>query len=186
MKRSGATILVLSVLALLASGPRAFAHALGAECKIRGDRVVVEAYFSDNTSAQDARITVVDDANREVANGKTDAAGRWSFPVPVAGRYEVVVEAGMGHRTTVSFTVDAAATNVSSTTADVPAIVTEAPTRAEFTRLPWERILGGLIAIAWAGAGLRWWLRRKGRSSIPTSGQEFSPRAAERAKNRPI
>ena len=48
------------LVALIAAAP-AHAHALGATAKRVGDRVEVEAYFSDDTPARDAAVMVRED-----------------------------------------------------------------------------------------------------------------------------
>jgi carboxypeptidase family protein len=178
------TIRYAAVAVSLFAGTRsARAHALGAECKVRGNQVVVEAYFSDNTAAQDARVSVRDAANREIASGKTDSDGRWSFPVPPTGRYEVVVDAGLGHRKAVSLTIDSPskATPASSNQSQAP--VSDGPTRTEFTRWPLERIACGLVLIASASIVLRWWLRRNAGSKAQNLDRKSSPITMESQKN---
>ncbi len=157
MRRHQTIAIAFAGFVLLASGSTASAHALGVECKTQGGRVVVEAFFSDNTSAQDALVTIYDNEKRAIARGTTDADGRWSFPVPPAGRYDVVVEAGMGHRADASFIVNPD----SRSTPESTRVASQGPTRSEFTRLPWERVLCGLIVIALGAIMLRWGLRRK-------------------------
>ncbi len=157
MKRHQSIAISFAGFVLLASGSTASAHALGAECTIQGERVVVEAFFSDNTSAQDAVVTIYNNGKRAIARGTTDADGRWSFPVPPAGRYDVVVEAGMGHRAEVSFIVNPDSRSAPESTR----VASQGPTRSEFTRLPWERVLCGLSVIALGAIVLRWRLRKK-------------------------
>src|SRR5262249_14147848 len=92
--------------ALLIARP-ASAHALGAECSIRQSQVEVEAYSSDDTPARAAWVRVLDNRQNQVAEGRTDDRGRWSFPVPLAGNYQVIVDAGTGHRTQIQIRVPA-------------------------------------------------------------------------------
>src|SRR5262245_21669573 len=110
------------------------AHALGARWRIDRDRVVVEAYFSTKEPAQDAAVKVRE-GEKVIAEGRTDSQGRWSFPVPLAGRYEIVVDAGLGHLTEIELDL----------TPDRPADT--GPSREEFTRTPWLRIGLGLLVI---------------------------------------
>src|SRR5579871_4585392 len=151
MRRSIFSSFAAALLATLAIESNATAHALGAECKIRGERVVVEAYFSDNTAAQEALVSVHDEVNRSIAEGKTDSNGRWSFPIPAAGRYEVIVEAGLGHRAAVPLTIEA---RRPSGTVQATTTVSEGPTRSDFTRFPWERLAGGILLIVIAAIAL--------------------------------
>jgi hypothetical protein len=146
------------------------AHALGAECKIRGDKVEVEAYYDDDTPARDARVTVLDKQESVVAEGRTDDQGRWSFPTPKPGRYQVIVDAGGGHLTKLRMTVPdqghSVGAAVSSSAEGCPCCegspnlsgdeadtISDGPTREEFTRFPWSKaaiglgILGGLALV---------------------------------------
>jgi len=100
--------MVSLLIALLLPGV-ALAHAVGVEAKLKDGKVNVEAFFDDDTPAQEAKIIVTDADGKTVAEGKTDKTGRWSFPAPAAGKYKVVVEAGPGHRATTTLTVPAPA-----------------------------------------------------------------------------
>jgi hypothetical protein len=141
MTRVYAPLLGAALLTLAGAAP-ASAHALGAEARLKGEYVEVEAYFSDDTPARAARVSVFDEAERTVAEGRTDDAGRWQFLRPAGGTYRVTVDAGAGHRARVTLTipVEAAAGEA----------VSEGPSRAEFTRTPWNRVAVGLGAIALA------------------------------------
>jgi nickel transport protein len=154
------------VFAAVPAGAHELPHALGAEAKLKGDRVEVEAYFSDNTPARDARVAVHDAAEKAVADGRTDDQGRWHFARPAAGKYHVVVDAGDGHRARIAVTIPAdqagtaTATTASPSDADCDCctdgvIVSTGPSRAEFTRWPWERVALGLSLIALAAFGWR-------------------------------
>jgi nickel transport protein len=154
------------VLAAAPVGARELPHALGAEAKLRGDRVEVEAYYSDNTPARDARVTVQDAAEKAVADGRTDDQGRWQFARPAAGKYHVVVDAGDGHRARIALTIPAGETGATTTATADPSnpdcdcctdgvIVSTGPSRAEFTRFPWERVALGLSLIALAAVTWR-------------------------------
>jgi hypothetical protein len=156
------------VVVLLAANPAA-AHALGAECRLRGNKVEVEAYFDDDTPAQNAKVTVTDSHKQIIAEGRTDEAGRWSFSAPTPGDYLVLVEAGGGHSKRVKMTVPSA-----STQADLPGYgalpegtpISEGPTRQEFTSVPLGRVALGLGLIAAGGFGVWFVLRRR-----PTTGR---------------
>jgi hypothetical protein len=139
-----AAIFVLATLTAIAP---VSAHALGAECKIRKERVELEAYFSDDTPAQGAKVTVEDSAKIVVIEGKTDTYGKWSFPIPKPGNYNVIVDAGDGHHVERPLTVPV-------TPADTPA-QSDGPSRSEFTRIPWLRVGIGLTCIALVSIGAR-------------------------------
>ncbi|OWK43199.1 hypothetical protein [Fimbriiglobus ruber] len=137
---------VLSAGLLLLVPAVASAHAVGIEAKLKGERVVVEAYYDDDSPAADAKIAVTGENGQLVAEGKTDAKGVWSFPTPVGGKYQVAVNAGDGHSAKTSITIPpqaspnpATTTEPSTTTIPNPAgddtakIVSDGPTRAETT-----------------------------------------------------
>jgi hypothetical protein len=131
---------------LLVCPARAHAHALGTDCRLAGERVEVEAYYEDDTPARQARVRVVDAHQALVAEGRTDEAGKWAFPRPAPGRYEVVVDAGASHRHTTPITVPASSVSAAPR-------VSAGRGRAELTRTPWPRLLIGVLAIA-AASGL--------------------------------
>ena len=146
MRRSIPLVLLLG----LTLAPRASAHALGAECKLVGDRVALEAYYDDDSPADGARVRVEDGGKQVVTEGRTDARGGWSMPRPGPGRYTVVVDAGVGHRTQLAFTIPAPQ---STSTPDAvappePAVtISEDRTRQEFTAFPWLKLAIGLAVL---------------------------------------
>jgi hypothetical protein len=137
--------------------------------------VEVEAFFDDNTPAAGAAIAVVDPARKmTIVEGKTDKEGRWSMPVPQPGRYRVVVNAGAGHLADRAMTIPTSGEGaaVDSPAPECPAcccepteaVVSEGPTRSEFTRFPW---LKAGIGVGFLGTiGLGFWLAR-GRGKMP-------------------
>src|SRR5207237_711681 len=138
------------------AGPAA-AHAIDAEAKLKDGTVTVEAFYDDNTPAENATVTITDPGGKVVAEGKTDARGVWAFPAPPPGKYNMVVDAGAGHRKTKELTIPAgkppATTPAQSTPAAAPPAdrpgeeltVSDGPTRSEFT---------GPMRLVWAAAGL--------------------------------
>ena len=142
-------LLVVAILLLSSLAAQAHASGAGASCAVSAFEV--EAYFSDNTAAQGAKVVVYDGTKAVVVEGKTDAEGRWNFARPTAGVYEVVVDAGAGHRATVSLTVPESPATAGATSG---------PNRAEFTRTPWGPIVAGLAFIGFPAAVLYFWLRK--------------------------
>jgi len=130
------------VLVLIAVPTDAFAHALGVACTLRGDKVEVEVFYDDDTPAQKAKVQVLNANAEVVADGVTDEQGRWTFATPAAGKYEVRADAGAGHRAKKSMTVPGVPP--SSVPKSDPAIISEGPTRAEFTGFPWLQVLIGV------------------------------------------
>jgi hypothetical protein len=135
--------MALAVACLLMTPMAASAHKLDAECRLKDGKVHVEAYFEDNTPAQQALVRVLDAQKQEVIRQKTDAEGRCSFDAPAPGTYRVVVDAGEGHRAEQKMIIPGAAAR------QQPAgtRVSEGPPREEFTRFPWLKVGLGLGTI---------------------------------------
>ena len=96
-----------------------------------------------------------------MAEGQTDGEGRWSFPLPPAGRYRVMVDAGAGHRKWLELTVPAA----DARPRREPAGPSAAAERAEFTGVHWPRLGLGVMMIA--AAALAAWGLLRGRQPRP-------------------
>jgi hypothetical protein len=139
------------------------AHSLDATAVVRDKWVEVEAYFSDDTPARDARVIVRDHAGQVVVEGRTDDQGKWHFGKPFPGPYTVTVDAGAGHSKTKKVLVPA----VLPPGPTGP--ISDGPNRAEFTQFPWLRMTLGLAIIAAAAAA---WvaLRRSNSSDSPPAG----------------
>jgi hypothetical protein len=163
-----------ALIVLFMSSP-ASAHSLGAECRVREGRVIVEAYFSDNTAAQESEVTVSNSEKKIVARGQTNESGQWSFPLPPAGHYEVVVEAGMGHRAAVALNIEPKLVAHNSADDSVATVVSEGPSRGEFTATPWFRLALGLGLIVLASAAIRWRLRARNHGFARETGHDKSP-----------
>jgi hypothetical protein len=149
----------------LAAAAPARAHALHAECKLHGDRVTVEAFFADNTPAASARVSVMAKDGPEVAGGRTDEKGVWSFPKPAAGKYEVTVDAGAGHRTQVRMTVPTETAVATMSPKPDELLLTAGPTREELSRFPWLRAALGVAAVG--GLAVLWWLANRKPAAAP-------------------
>jgi len=141
-------LIVASSVALLACPADLFAHALGVECRLRQGKVEVEAYYSDDTPAPGAEVSVRDEKDKEIAAGQTDREGRWSFAAPPPGKYQVVVEAGAGHRARTQITIPVSAADALR--------ISAGPPRGDFTRFPWLKLMIGIGAIAFFG--IAFWL----------------------------
>jgi hypothetical protein len=141
----------------------AHAHALGANGKLRDGKIEVEAYYDDDTPARNATVRLFDSDRREVATGRTDTKGVWLGPQLKPGLYEVVVDAGAGHRCTQKITVPALASSPEPTEPIEPAapLLSDGPTREEFTRFPWLKLGMGVGLIAAVGVALVGLARRR-------------------------
>jgi hypothetical protein len=140
-----------------------FLHGLEAQAKLKGDRVTVEAFFSDDTPAANAQVKVAAASGDRIAEGRTNEKGEWSFPRPAPGKYSVVVDGGDGHRKKVMVTIpsDATLSAHSVNPDETEVVVTSGPSRSELTRFPWLRAGLGVGAIGCLGAVL--WLATRRR-----------------------
>lgn len=154
-------VVTLALAIVLFAGGSAPAHALGVECKLKDGTVVLEAFYSDNTPARDAKVIVRDPHGKELATGHTDDAGRWTFPAPAPGKYEVTCDAGAGHRRPVIITIPSPAALKPITPTPEEIVVTGGPTREELTRFPWLRLVLGVAAIG--GLAVLLWLATRRR-----------------------
>ena len=134
----------LACITLTGSG--AWAHGLGVECKVHAGKVWITAYYDDDTDAIDAQVLVLA-GEREIAKGKTNHQGICTFAVPEPGKYQVIVDAGAGHKTKTSLTIQP-----ESKEAKGPDVVSSDPSRAEATRYPWLRIGLGLGIVSLVAA----------------------------------
>ncbi len=76
----------------------AMAHKVVVFPYVEGDRVCVEAYFSDGSPAKGAEVRVYSSDGRLLLQGKTSEQGFFSFRPPERGDLKVVLIASMGHR----------------------------------------------------------------------------------------
>src|SRR5207302_435875 len=81
------------------------AHNLGADFRQVGERVEVEAFFSDGKPARTARVQILDGEKKVLAMATTDDRGKCSLPAPNPGQYQLVVNAGDGHRKELMLTI---------------------------------------------------------------------------------
>ena len=145
----------LAVMAMcLALASVAQAHAVGIDVKLLDGKVTIETYYDDDTPAPAAKVAVFDAANALVSEGKTDVHGVWTFDAPLAGKYEVRVNAGAGHIAKTTFTIPPVAVETAS--------IADGPDRAAFTG-PMRRVMAavGLAAIGSLTFVARWVARRK-------------------------
>jgi hypothetical protein len=141
--------LPLLVTALLLFGTSsAFAHRLHVDPKIVGEELRVEAYYDDDTPAQEAKITVKA-GDLTVAEGRTDEKGVWTCPKPGAGKYTVRAES-VGHAATETLDIGEVAA-----AAEPPAANgSQSAQRLANTRTPWRNLAVGLgllgtVCVAW-------------------------------------
>src|SRR5262249_16529560 len=159
LRRSLLDPVAILILTLGASDARA--HGLGVGWKARDGRIHLAAFFDDDSAPRGALVWVRNASQETVAEAKTDVHGKWSFPTPPPGKYEVTVDAGAGHRVTRKLIVrDTGADDGPPEVPDDPGhqhtafpprsgvVVEGGDERGEFTQSPWWRIAIGLGVIA--------------------------------------
>ncbi len=82
-------------------------HNLCAKVKIEGTNLRIEAFFDNETPADNAKVKLLSN-KKTLQEAMTDERGLCSIPAPGAGNYTIDVNAGGGHRTEVTFTIEAA------------------------------------------------------------------------------
>ena len=156
------SLLMLVVLLTGLLPAKVSAHAVGVDCTLRLGKLEIEVFYDDDSPAQKAKVQLVNAREEIVASAVTDERGRCVLRKPIPGKYEVRVDAGAGHRAKKKIDVPAStlyeagigvALDVSLHAADAPPSAEEiktidSPTRAEFTRWPWEKALIGFVLIA--------------------------------------
>jgi nickel transport protein len=140
--------LFFAVTVLLAGSSPVLAHRLNITAKIEGERVRVEAYYSDDTPAQEARVAIRS-GEEIVVEGRTDEQGVWWCARPKAGTYTVTVES-IGHAAKESLVVTDAATVPDTEQTDQ---------RKQRTQTPWGRLAAGLATIG--GMYVAWLIVRR-------------------------
>jgi len=103
MSRQGVAI---ALLACFSSHP-AWAHGIGAEAKVSGDKVLVSGFHDDGASASGAKVGVFALTGRVVAQGLLDDSGKWSFDLPPDGDYRIEIEADTDHKAMTRLSVSA-------------------------------------------------------------------------------
>jgi hypothetical protein len=146
----------MALIGVCLSASPLFAHKLLLDCRLRDDRLRVEAFYDDDTPAQQAKIVVENLEKQVIAEGLTDEKGTWNCPVPVSGEYTVRAES-VGHtaRETLS---------VRQSTVDNPSSIErktapEPASHEEKISMPWLKLAIGIALIAGVGA-LFWFARR--------------------------
>jgi len=92
-----ASIFACCALLLVLFGT-ARAHKVNVFAYAENGIIHTESYFPDGKPVVDGAIEVYDAAKARLLEGKTDAEGKFSFPVPKKEDLTIVINAGMGHR----------------------------------------------------------------------------------------
>jgi hypothetical protein len=86
-------------------GPNwALAHDLQGRISLHPDAIIVDAWFTDDTPAQEATVSIVDARGNEVLAGKTDDKGVCRLRTLGTGKYKAVIEL-IGHRESIEFEI---------------------------------------------------------------------------------
>jgi hypothetical protein len=163
------------VIVLAGWATPARAHNLLLDARVTGERLRVEAFYDDDTPAQQATITVENESGAVVATGKTDERGTWSCPRLAPGAY-VLRARSVDHAAKKALVVSDqsrdSAPERAAASASAPRSpgASDGPTRAELTSTPWLKVaLGcGLISIIFGV----FWLSR--HNSARTKSSDFN------------
>lgn len=142
---------ILILASLLAGTSPAFAHRLNVRPMMVGDQLRVEAFYDDDTPAQEAKVTV-NQGDQTIAEGRTDEKGVWTCARPAPGTYVVRAES-VGHAAKETLVVP----EPDRPTPTEPIPSTDG--RARRTQTPWGRLAAGLAVIG--GLWLAWIISRR-------------------------
>ena len=76
----------------------ALAHKVNIFAYAEGGRIYTESYFPDGRPVEGGRVLVLDPAQKQLAEAKTDNEGRCDFAIPAVTDLTIIIEASMGHR----------------------------------------------------------------------------------------
>ena len=85
-------------LALLLLAHPAMAHKVNIFAYAEDGTIYTESYFPDGLPVKFGSIEVFDSTGKKVHEGKTDAEGKYEFPVPVHDDLTIKINASMGHK----------------------------------------------------------------------------------------
>jgi nickel transport protein len=140
---------LLTIAALLAGSSSAFAHRLIVDPRVVGGQIRVEAFYEDDTPAQEAKI-LIRLGDQVIAEGRTDEKGVWTCPLPKPGAYTVRAVSG-GHAATRTLTVLEPEQAAAAPPSD--------DDRGSRTGTQWARLAAGLAIIG--GLWLGWRVSRR-------------------------
>ncbi len=122
-----AALLMVAVVACALPYP-AWAHRVNVFAWYTGKEIQGEAYFSGGRRPQKAEVQLIGAKGEVVTSTVTDDKGRFRFPEPPPGRYQVRLNAGLGHMA--EATVDVPGEKAPSPTGRRPVVGSVAPTPA--------------------------------------------------------
>lgn len=123
---------MMALLLLLTLAP----HNLCAKVERQGNQLLIEAWFDNDTPADQAAVRILQN-EKVISESKTDDRGLCSMPAPEPGKYVLQVHAGGGHRTEVPFSIESQKTEQAA-----------GRTHEEVQQRRWWGTLAGIALIA--------------------------------------
>ena len=141
--------LLFAALSLFSLFPAlVLAHAMGVEVRLKNNQIHIETFFHDDSPASGALVTIENEAGEKILSEKTDKEGKLQAPVPLPGKYKIIVNDGAGHLSSTPLIIpklNPADTNNQNI------LVSKSPDRNQFIQTPWLGIVVGLATIAALG-----------------------------------
>jgi len=135
-----------------------------ADCKVVGNQLRIEAFYQDDTPAQDAMVTVrLGDVI--VGQGRTDEKGVWTCPKPAAGTYTVRVES-TGHAATETIVIAEPEEGSNPSPVETNRDDSGSTDRTARTRTPWRNLTLGVGLVG--GACAVWLVTRRAAHRLPS------------------
>jgi nickel transport protein len=75
-----------------------FAHRVTVFAWVENGQIYTQSKFGAGAKVNNGKISVYDDAGKELLSGQTDENGEFSFPIPAHSALNIVLDATMGHR----------------------------------------------------------------------------------------
>lgn len=93
--------LILAALLLSLSAAPALAHKINLSTRAEQGVVHTRSTFHGGKPVPNGKIQVFDDRKNLLLEGRTDGQGAFEFTLPAGEGFEIVVNDGMGHRSTI-------------------------------------------------------------------------------------
>lgn len=90
--------LAAAAACLLLFAASASAHKVSVFAYADSGKIYTESYFQNGDPVANGRLKVYDSSDNLVAEGETDKQGLFAFEIPKADDFRVVIDAGMGHK----------------------------------------------------------------------------------------
>ncbi len=126
----------------------ALAHAMGVEVRLKNNQIYIETFFHDDSPASNALVTIENEAGEKILSEKTDKEGKLQAPVPLPGKYKILVNDGAGHLSSTPLIIPKLNP---ADTKNQNILVSKSPDRNQFLQTHWLGIVVGLATIAALG-----------------------------------